>query len=454
MQGKVFSLRLSLLASVVVVVLVLASLGGISLARDAFDEDYDDCPAVTRLEAVNGVTVERTDEEDEIRVSWNELDSAVLDSLGPNGYKARLTIIVEGQGPQNVALGDTSLVLDEIDFSAELVVSVAITQGGYVLSDIAEAEFTSGMPAPSFSTTVKQLEIDTTTDPDTYTAVAWNDSSGKRRGVFYYLGFNDLFDNWHISTPFPNPLSRVDGPQTAKFRVGLAHGEGTFDPDGSNFAHYRISIEDSSGDLLGYQAETVTAANTYFVDSTLGANNIFFGDTSTDPLGAADFPLASLFTNIRLSNRVTENRDPISPYQSLNMDSNPDTGWRTGLTYGNLYDSRPRLFQSSVIPAEATGALLVEPPVEYFDFPSDVFDNDGTYIISAWAEDDEGTRISPLASITLKVQEGDSLISSYQGYPVRRQTGSAISHTVGYRLWAESSIDTEIRVYGFSIHDE
>ena len=41
-------------------------------------------------------------------------------------------------------------------------------------------------------------------------------------------------------------------------------------------------------------------------------------------------------------------------------------------------------------------------PVEYFDFPSNVFESDGSYTIKAWAEDDDGTRISPQASIVIK----------------------------------------------------
>ena len=150
MQGKGKSLRLSLMA--LVVVLIFGALGGLTLARDAFDADYDDCPAVTRLDAIAGLTIDRTDEEDEIRISWDALDSATLSKLGPNGYKARLTIIVEGEDPQDRALGDTNLVVDDIDFTKALTVSVAVTLGDYVISDIAEADFTSGMPAPRFST--------------------------------------------------------------------------------------------------------------------------------------------------------------------------------------------------------------------------------------------------------------------------------------------------------------
>ena len=134
MQGKGLSLRLSLVA--LVVVLVFGALGGFSLARDAFDADYNDCPAATRLDAVDGLTIDRTDEEDEIRISWDSLDTADLSSLGPNGYKARLTVIVDGEDARNVALGDTNLVIDGIDFAEDLTVSVAITLGDYVISDI------------------------------------------------------------------------------------------------------------------------------------------------------------------------------------------------------------------------------------------------------------------------------------------------------------------------------
>ena len=153
MQGKGLSLRLSLVA--LVVVLVFGTLGGFSLARDAFDADYDDCPKATRLGAIDGLTIDRTDEEDEIRISWDSLDTADLSSLGPNGYKARLTVIVDGEDARNVALGDTALVVSDIDFAEDLTVSVAVTLGDYVISDIAEADFTSGLPAPRFTSDIR-----------------------------------------------------------------------------------------------------------------------------------------------------------------------------------------------------------------------------------------------------------------------------------------------------------
>ena len=54
----------------------------------------------------------------------------------------------------DVAVGDNSLDVDGVEFAKDLTVWVAVTLGDYVISDIAEAEFTSGMPAPSFKTAI------------------------------------------------------------------------------------------------------------------------------------------------------------------------------------------------------------------------------------------------------------------------------------------------------------
>ena len=43
----------------------------------------------------------------------------------------------------------------DIDFAEDLTVSVAVTLSDYVISDIAEADFTSGLPAPRFSSNIK-----------------------------------------------------------------------------------------------------------------------------------------------------------------------------------------------------------------------------------------------------------------------------------------------------------
>ena len=201
---------------------------------------------------MEGLAVERTGAGDEIRISWDALDLADLNALGPNVLKSRLTVIVEGGGDENamnVALGDTGLVVDGVDFTKVLTVSVAITLGDYVISDIAEVEFTSGMPAPSFKTDI----LANVGDPLAPSETVYGD--------FYYLGFNDLFDNWYV-TDKGSP-SITTSPASPKFRVGLQHGDSDLAPDDADFRNYRINIEDSNGDSLGYQAKTINASSTY-----------------------------------------------------------------------------------------------------------------------------------------------------------------------------------------------
>ncbi len=423
MQGKGLPLRMGLMA--LVVVLIFGTLGSLSLAGDAFDDDYDDCPAVTRLDAVSGLAIDRTDENDEIRISWDQLDTAALSGLGTNAYRARLTVIVEGGGDHdamNLALAESSLVVDDVSFTEALTVSVAVTQGDFVISDIAEIDFTSGMPAPSFSTDVRVTDL---TILGVVAAITPDSDVLQDLGSFYYLGFNDLFDNWYLAA---SAAAVPDSPSTPKFRVGVAHGDTDLDLGEADFENYRITIEDSSGDLLGYQAETVAAAGTY------GTNKIVFGTTTFvtgNTVGAAEF------TNIRLSNQVGT-FGAVSSYYSIPIGTNPGDG---GLSYGNvgLYDpdaATPVLLATDVVFAEA--------PAEYFDFPRDVFEDDGSYIISAWAEDDEGTRISPQASITISVQEQQAIADG-------RYTGYA----AGVRTWSATAVTgTNLTVFGFSIQDE
>ena len=563
MQGKGLSLRLGLLA--LVVVLIFGTLGGFSLAKDAFDDDYKDCPASTRLDAVSGLTIDRTDEDDEVRVAWEALDAATLSSLGPNGFRARLTVIVEGQDPRNVALGDTNLTVDDVDFTEALTVSVAVTLGDYVISDIREAGFTSGMPAPRFSTDIRvsanairgtfaPIADDTTNLEDAVTdlvgdvdglaekaadeadynllirttnltddvdanndgvvdeadrrlkaqkdafaealklprttptevgdantardavigdlvtaqdtAVSIPDRAKARRvaynrvidaddvaakvankddfqdlGSFYYLGFNDLFDNWFIDRNTSEQM-----PRTPKFRIGLQHGSGKLDLGEADFANYRIVIEDSNGDLLGYQAETVAAGKTY------DGNKIVFQNGALESAPEEDTPpnenflttvqvaaTTKNFTNIRLSNQVSDSGDAVSPYfarESSFTGSNPSGSEKLSVGNVGVVNAGTNAF-----PIATT--IYADPPVEYFDFPSDVFEADGNYKIMAWAEDGDGTRISPQTKMRLSVQESEDVSgSNYRGY------------RDDLRSWVTVGTDIALTVYGFSIQDE
>lgn len=403
MERRSKSLRLGLLA--LIVVLALSALGSLSLARDAFDAEYDDCRQSVRLDAVSGLAVERTDEEKEIRISWDALNASDLNELGANVLKARLTVIVDGGGvddAMNVALGDTNLVIDGVEFTKELTVSLAITLGDYVISDIAEAEFTSGMPAPSFTTGILANVADGD-DADGDTDLTELIPDGDDYGVFYYLGFNDLFDNWYVADRGTATLTT--SPASAKFRVGLRHGNEDLAPADADFDYYRISIHDSNGDSLGYQARSISASTTY------EANVITFGGTTATlvPNTVLGTPAAAM-SNIRLSNRVDDGPRE-GYYNDSRFTTNPTAA---GISYGNVTEVTTTDTGNT---APAAGVLYAHPPLEFFDFPRDVFEGDGNYTITAWAENDDGTRISPQASVKISVQEGTRISGSdYQGY--------------------------------------
>ena len=126
-------------------------------------------------------------------------------------------------------------------------------------------------------------------------------------------------------------------PKSPRFRVGLQHGASGVNAGDADFENYRIVIEDSSGDLLSYQAETVPATRAY------GSNKIVFSYECRRWCGNSLFELmyewtATDFTNIRLSNQVTDNGAVLSPYFSRT------DGWTTfvrlllddDLTFGNV----------------------------------------------------------------------------------------------------------------------
>ena len=481
MQGKSKSLRLGLLA--LVVVLIMGALGSLSLARDAFDDDYDDCDQTDRLAAVKGLAVERTDEEDEIRISWDALERSDLGDLGGNVLRARITVIVEGGGiddARHVALGDTNLVIDKVEFTKDLTVSVALTLSNHVISDIAETEFTSGMPAPTFKTNIlANVDKDGPTVPGVGGNPDINDGTileadGEDYGNFYYLGFNDLFDNW-----FVNAGSVKTRPTSPRFRVGLRHGDGDVKPGDADFENYRITIEDGNGDLLRYQAQTVSASAIY------GKNVIVFGEI--EEVAGTDADITSItaedagvtvklpMSNVRLSNQV--HKGALDAYYDQSRFATVTDGADEvhtlpgGLAYGNVVaavvgknevtavtadpDNVPPIVGvegvDQVFTVPSAGVLYALPPVEYFDFPWDIFEGDGNYTIRAWAENDDGTRISPQASIELGIQQrANRTGTEFQGYDadatdddddVFRSFGGEEAAGIGLAVWQLSIQD-------------
>lgn len=435
------ALRFSVLA--IIVVLVLGAMGSASLA-DAFDADYEDCPSKFRLDALSGLKATRTSEDDELKVSWAMTDPASW-GLG-NDYRSQITIIVEGSGDPkeaSLALGRNEHEFDGISFARDLTVSVAVVRDDYVISDIAVAKFTSGLPKPTFMSPfyLAQAQENAADKLSIFRSAAAADDADKRDikyifeddgdliearakkvedSVFYYLGFNHNFENWYVDTGRTYPRS-------PKFRVGLRHGtEAADDPGDADFDNFRVRVLDSSGqDVLGFDAVTVTD-NRAYEDQVLviGINDRPRGEWDDDRLALDETNVPAGFSSIKQSNRIDDNKDAY--YQLSN------SYWDRYLTPSNSWfgERVPRirdeddvelthsLSSHHVMHIDKIGVkdsddllkdnrrqLFALPPVEIYDLPVDIFADDGNYTIEAWAENDDGDVISPKASITLNVRE-------------------------------------------------
>ena len=229
-------------------------------------------------------------------------------------------------------------------------------------------------------------------------------------------------------------------PASTKFRVGLRHGDENLQLEDANFAHYRIVIEDSSGDQLAYRARTVESKKTYsFVRSGTEFDRvIFFGEepatylTTSRPGVIVDGSPVPL-SNIRLSNRV--DGGPKEPYftEARFGEFHPED---VGLTFGNTQDAE------SAAEADVLFALA---PIEHYDFPRNVFEGDWNYIIKAWAEDETGSRISPQTSVELNIERDHNVLNSrYAGYPVSLDGSNR-------RAWGNTSPGLTLAVWGLSI---
>ena len=312
------------------------------------------------------------------------------------------------------------------------------------------------MPAPSFKT---DIVANAAAAADAAAGSTYS-TDGKDYGDFYYLGFNDLFDNWYASDKGDTEPGEdgnqgiITRPRSPKFRVGLQHGDAEVDPGDADFENYRITIEDSNGDLLGYQAETVSASATYsgnVIVFGVGTDLLAVGDI--DSAGVADvFEKGEEISNIRLSNQVAAGRKDPYYEQTIEGFTSPTA---SGLAFGNIVvavtgrvdDPDDDEFNVRA-PTPAAADLYAVAPVEYFDFPNDVFEGDGNYTINAWAENDDGTRISPQTSVLLSVRENTSIPGSdYEGY---ESTGTP---PVFARAWAGTA-GVELAVWGLTIQDD
>ena len=132
---------------------VALAAGGTSAAGTLFENDYINRPVQIWLSAPSGLKVARTEQVDELRVTWLPPEPTVGESAQPgffsrdHGHRDRA-----GAEPhsQTLTLGAHSVLFDGIEVARDWKVQTAVTDLEHAISDIAATTFTSGLPQLTF----------------------------------------------------------------------------------------------------------------------------------------------------------------------------------------------------------------------------------------------------------------------------------------------------------------
>ncbi len=324
--------------------------------RSAFTDEYDNCPAALRLDSVEGMAVEYTDEEDEIVVAWRPLTQAVLDAFTEEQrYQAQITVLLQSRQAQlerSAPLGTREIRFDGLATSTEWEASLALTHEDHVISDIATLDFVSSMATPAFCSAFFAVPAALPAGGVLTAQGAAAAGLVPTAGRFYYIGYGPAF-------------RLTDADAESHFRIGLSHGTGS-DPDTSDFEHYRLTVERDDDDVLGFRPATVPAP--IYETQVLAL---------LDHVDNAAQNRAGAFATIRETARATDGvaHPPVHRWELV-----------------------------AATDSALQNILFAPGPGAHYDMPRAVFDTDGIYTLTAWAEDEEGTQISPQAEITFLVQ--------------------------------------------------
>ena len=405
-------LRIALLA-----LLALALLSGGSLAAgDLFDDDYRDCPAKTRLREgqIADLTVSRDAEEaDEVNIAWAATDPATW-GLGANTYSTSLVVLLDDGGDleaQTLSLGTRKATFTGVAAGTEVKVQMAIVvdtaEGDYLISDILETTVNQSLTAPAFYGKFMQVAI-----ADVLTTTAINEQTFRDvpGGTFYYVGYNWRFGNYKAT-------GLTTRPSTPRLRIGLVHGGENDDArEAVDFEAYRMRITDGSGDVVpeGNDVATVMSPSVY--------ESVYRANTHSNTLDLLTWPVIQLVlqfgsdtagsladNELMFSNvRINDGGNIVPALQNAPAAERPISLFtETGVSPASL---SPVMIEEVRI--TSIGRVFTMIPDEHRDFPDDVLSSDETYTVTAWAVNDAGTVISPVASLKLRPKDTATNITS------------------------------------------
>lgn len=397
------------LRSALLALLALAVISGGDLATgDLFDDDYSDCPHGTRFREgqIADLTVARdADAEDEVNVAWKTTNPATW-GLGPNTFNASLVVLLDDGDDldtRTLSLGTGKTTFTDVRTGTEVKVQMAIVvdtpDGSYLISDILEVRVNQSLSAPAYTTDITVMESSSFVHFELVPV-----------GTFYYVGYNERFGNY-----------RADGlltrPRTARLRIGLANTEKDADGrpyksdagpyDDADFEAYIMRITGEGGDVVpgGDDVATVASEASYQIALTVGKT---IPGSSASDLANDD----RVLSNVRINDggKISVAMQNLS---SLPFTPNAITPANQGLSFINA-------------PPPDVGSLIFAlAPDEHRDFPIDMLASDETYKFTAWAVNDRGAIISPVASLTVRPVDKEANIGSVTDYA---NTGTSVTN--------------------------
>ncbi len=266
------------------------------------------------------------------------------------------------------------------------------------------------------------------------------DSEMVANGRMYYIGYNENFANYRPGTT--SPAAYAHSPSTPRLRIGLAHGNETDgERDDVDFDAYLIRIEDADGDVVQEGDDVATVATDYGTAHTsyswdtdgaatgpgtqgfkTAARKLFIYDLVSPTAGSPMVRVnAKGETTPALHNvRIVDGSDIAVGMHRTGAPRNPAGNAVTppslsivkvGVSSGSLFASSlftiglPQIGPNPPTEVGATmevGEVYANPPDEHRDFPIDTLNSDETYTITAWAVNEDGEVISPVATLNLR----------------------------------------------------
>lgn len=394
MQSGAFALRTALLA-----LLGAIMFGGAVFARgDLFDVHYADCPSWSRLSAgqVRDLAVSRdADDENTVHVAWEATDPNTW-GMGPNTFNTQLVVILDdGDGSpesQSLALGARRTTFDDVETGTEVTVQMGIVvetpDDAYLVSDVAATTIDQSITAPSFFTTEWKQGV---TDIIMEKPVP--------NGTFYYVGYNEAFGNYRAASGL---LTR---PHTPRLRIGLAHGgEDDEKRRTVEFDHYVIRITDEDGDVVPEGHDVATLRSDY------GNKRLVTWCIMQSLADNTD-----VFSNLRVVNDGDILPSMFAASPGFVLDPASEAMLFKEVIFegaGTAVDGVLASIVAVVTPerviedtADPNTFLYALPPDAHRDFPIDVLASDVTYTLTAWAVNEDGEVISPVATLKVRPQD-------------------------------------------------